>query len=51
MEGGGGGEDATYQQPPFPVEEERVRSDIERVGVPRELRWSGESASSEVGAG
>ena len=36
-----------YQQPPFPDEEERVKSDMARVGVPVELRWRDGSASSE----
>ena len=49
--GSGGGEDETYQQPPFPVEGERVRSDMARVGVLRELGRPGESPSSEWGAG
>ena len=36
-----------YQQPPFPAEDERVRSDMARVGVLRVLRSFGESASSD----
>ena len=39
-----------YQQPPFPAEEERVRSAIARVGVLRELLSRGESPSSARGA-
>lgn len=38
----------TYQQPPFPAEEERVRSDMARVGVLLELWRFGESPSSEA---
>ena len=40
--------DATYQQPPLPAEEERVKSDMARVGVLLLLMLFGESPSSEA---